>query len=196
MRGPAVLLALLLGVAAALPARAGPLGVTLSDPRDRAHLSALYGAWREAGRDLRDLGLTLPGVRLEAASSADDFARRTGEPWFVAATTRNGVIHTQRLGALAAANRLRFTVRHEAFHAAQPRALPRWLAEGLARLFSGEAARDPQTATGLEHVPEAKLNTLLALRNESGLTAAYREATRRARRLVAARGWAGVLRLN
>lgn len=178
-----------LGFAPALTVREGRLSVTLSDPRDRAHLGAVFGAWRGAERDLRRLGLTVPAVRLQAASSADAFARRTGEPWFVAATTRGTVIHTQRLGALAARGLLPLTIRHEAFHAAQPASLPRGLAEGLARLFSGEAARDPAGPTGLEGVPDRKLNALLAARTQAGLDAAYREATRRARQLVAARGW-------
>ncbi|GBF06771.1 hypothetical protein DAERI_100134 [Deinococcus aerius] len=190
MRLPALLLAGLLGVASA---QGGRLDVAVSDPRDRAYLPAVFGAWRGAGRDLSALGLTLPDTRLAAAASAADFARRTGEPWFVAATTRGAVIHTQRLGALAARGTLALTIRHEAFHVAQPRDLPRWLAEGLARLFSGEAGRDPPGPTGLEGLPEGTLSARLAARGEGDLSAAYREATRRARQLVRARGWARVL---
>ncbi|WP_019586615.1 hypothetical protein [Deinococcus apachensis] len=189
-RGLAVLLAGLLGIASA---RGGQLSVEVGDPRDRAYLPAVFGAWRGVGRDLHALGLTLPDTRLEAATSASDFARRTGEPWFVAATTRGAVIHTQRLGALAARGTLPLTIRHEAFHAAQPRSLPRWLAEGLARLFSGEAERDPRGPTGLEGLPEGTLSARLAARGEGDLSAAYREATRRARQLVQTRGWAKVL---
>ncbi|GMA15456.1 hypothetical protein E5F05_00215 (plasmid) [Deinococcus metallilatus] len=193
MRRRAALLALLLGAASGLTARDGRLSVTVSDARDRTYLPAAFGAWRGAERDLRSLGLTVPDVRLEAASSAADFARRTGEPWFVAATTRGTVIHTQRLGALAAQGSLAVTLRHEAFHAAQPPALPRWLAEGLARVFSGEGGHDPLSPTGLEQVPEGELDRLLANRTGPGLPAAYREATRRARQLVGAQGWARVL---
>ncbi|MBB5233904.1 hypothetical protein [Deinococcus budaensis] len=194
----AVLLALGLGSAPALTVREGRLSVTVGDPRDRAHLGAVFGAWRGAERDLRGLGLTVPAVRLEASASAAEFARRTGEGWLVAATTRGTVIHTQRLGALAARGLLPLTVRHEAFHAAQPAALPRGLAEGLARLFSGEAARDPAGPTGLEEVPDARLGALLAARSPAGLEldAVYREATRRARQLVAARGWRGALAIR
>lgn len=193
MRRRAVLLALLLGAAPALTVREGRLSVTVRDPGDRAHLAAVFRAWREAERDLRDLGLRVPDVRLEAALNAADFARRTGEGWFVAATTRGGVIHTQRLGALAARGTLLLTVRHEAFHTAQPPGLPRWLAEGLARLFSGEAAGDPADPTGLERVPGRDLDARLSARREADLTAAYREATRRAEQRVRARGWARVL---
>lgn len=193
VRRAAVLFALLLGTGPALTVREGRLTVTLSDPRDRAHLGAVFGAWREAGRDLRALGLSVPEVQLRAASSADDFARQTGEPWFVAAVTRGRVIQTQRLGALAARGTLPLTLRHEAFHAAQPPGLSRWLAEGLARLFSGEAARDPAAPTGLEHLPPEALNRYLSARTSENLLRVYREATRQAREEVRARGWAGVL---
>lgn len=194
----ALLLAAVAGAApsAARTARADGLVVAYTDPRDRAALLEVFAAWRAARRDLRDLGLAAPAARIEAAGSAADFARRTGEPWFVAASTRGAVIRTQRLSALAsrgAARGLAVTVRHEAFHAAQPKGLPRFLAEGLARVFSGEAARDPAGPTGLEHRPDADLDALLAARDEATLGAAYVEATRRASRLVRVRGWRAVL---
>ena len=193
MRIQAALLALLLGTAPALTVRQGGLTVTLSDPRDRASLGIVFETWRGAGRDLRALGLSVPEVELRAASTAENSARRTGEPWFMAAVTRGRVIHTQRLGALAARGSLPLTLRHEAFHAAQPPGLPRWLAEGLARVFSGEAGRDPATSTGLERLPDRELDRRLAARSAEDLLRVYREATRRARERVRARGWARVL---
>lgn len=193
MRRAAFLLVLLLGTAPAMTVREGRLTVTLSEPRDRAYLGTVFEAWRGAERDLRALGLSVPRVELRAAGSADDFAHQTGEAWFVAAVTRGQTIHTQRLGALAARGTLPLTLRHEAFHAAQPAGLPRWLAEGLARLFSGEAGSDPPGATGLEGVPDAALNQRLAARTADDLLRIYREATRRARERVRAQGWAGVL---
>lgn len=193
MRVQAALLALLLGSAPALTVREGQLEVTISDPGDRAQLGTVFEVWRRTERDLRALGLSMPEVQLRAASNANDFAHRTGEAWFVAAVTRGRVIHTQRLGALAARGTLPLTLRHEAFHTAQPPGLPRWLAEGLARLFSGEAARDPTSSTGLEHLPERELNRRLAARTAADLLRVYREATRRARERVRVQGWAGVL---
>jgi hypothetical protein len=184
----AVLSALTVGAA-----DAARLTVTVRDPADRAYVHAVRAAWTAAARDLSALGLSVPDARLDAAASAADLAARTGEPWFVAASTRGRVIRTQRLGALAARGLLPHTVRHEAFHVAQPDGLPRWLAEGLARLFSGEAVRDPATPTGLEGVRGADLDRLLAARDEVRLSAAYREATRRAREQVARQGWRGVL---
>ncbi|WP_424952775.1 hypothetical protein [Deinococcus sp.] len=193
------LLALLLasaGQSAAAPAevRRGGLSVVYTDARDRAELSTVFLAWNGAVRDLRARGLSVPAaVSLRAAGSAADFAARTGEPAGIAASTRGNVIYTQRLSALGAHGLLPFTIRHEAFHTAQPAGLARWLAEGLARTFSGEALSDPPAPTGLEGVPDASLSARLLARDPVLLNAAYREATRRARLLVHRRGWRSVL---
>ncbi|WP_407572599.1 hypothetical protein [Deinococcus altitudinis] len=195
---PWALLALLL-ISAGHPAgaaevRRGGLVVEYTDARDRAELNAVFLAWSGAVRDLRAIGLNVPAtVRIEAAGSAAEFAARTGEPAGIAASTRGRVIRTQRLSALGARGLLPFTVRHEAFHTAQPAGLPRWLAEGLARTFSGEALNDPPAPTGLERVPDASLSARLLERDPARLTTAYHEATRRARQLVRTRGWRAVL---
>ena len=173
----------------------GRLSVSYADPRDRQQLGAVYKAWDTAARDLKELGLGLPAnVRIEAAGNAADFAARTGEPANIAASTRGAVIHMQRLSALAGRGLLPTTVRHEAFHTAQPPGIPRWLAEGLARTFSGEGRADPHTPTGLEGLPDARLDAELLGRDPARLTAAYREATVRAAKLVRAQGWRGALR--
>ena len=174
--------------------RRGGLSVEYSDARDRAELGTVFLAWNTAVRDLRAIGLNVPAtVSIEAAGSAAEFFVRTGEPAGIAASTRGDVIRTQRLSALGARGLLPFTVRHEAFHTAQPAGLARWLAEGLARTFSGEALSDPSTRTGLENVPDASLNARLLTRTPAALNAAYREATRRAHRLIQERGWLAVL---
>jgi hypothetical protein len=173
----------------------GRLSVTFADPRDRQQLGAVFKAWDAAARDLRGLGLELPAnVRIEAAGNAADFAARTGEPASIAASTRGAVIHMQRLSALAGRGLLPTTVRHEAFHTAQPPAIPRWLAEGLARIFSGEGRTDPRTPTGLQGLPDARLDAELLGRDPTRLKAAYREATVRAAKLVQGRGWRGALK--
>jgi hypothetical protein len=194
------LLALLLASAGhsagtATEVRRGGLSVAYTDARDRAELGTVFLAWNGAVRDLRAIGLNVPAtVSIEAAGSAAEFAARTGEPADIAASTRGDVIRTQRLSALGARGLLPFTVRHEAFHTAQPAGLARWLAEGLARTFSGEALSDPSTRTGLENVPDAALSAQLLTRAPGSLNAAYREATRRAHRLIQKRGWRAVLR--
>lgn len=180
--------------AAVFEARSGLLTVRYRDARDRAQLGFVFQTWRETVRDLERIGLSAKPTRLEAYSSAQEFARATGEPWFVAASTLGSVIRTQRLSALQQRGTLQFTIRHEAFHTVQPARLPRWLAEGLARAFSGEHDRDPKTPTRLESVSDEALEALLLGRgDQSKLNLAYREAARRAARLVREQGWKAVL---
>ena len=123
---------------------------------------------------------------------AQSFASAEKLDQTLSALTRGQTIYSQRLGALAARGSLTLTARHEAFHAAQP-PLPRWLAEGLARLFSGEAQTDPPGATRLEGLSAGALEAQLLSPDAGARNAAYREATRRARVRVSQVGWAGVL---
>jgi hypothetical protein len=169
------------------------LTIKYHDLRDKTHLEIVVLAWQEAQAKLRATGLEPQAITLEAYASAAQFVKATGEPWFVAAVTQGKRIQTQRLGALKTRGILKFTILHEAFHTVQPTKLPRWLAEGLARIFSGENASDPNH-TKLEQVSEAQLNTVLEGRNaQIGLEQAYWEASRRAKNLLATRGWKSVL---
>lgn len=192
------MLGLLLGSALvssglAAQVRHGNLVVSYVDARDAEQLAAVFRAWDAAAGDLRRLGLPVPArVRIEAALNAAGFAQRTGEAAGIAAITRGATISTQRLGALAARGTLPVTIRHEAFHTAQPPGLPRWLAEGLARTFSGEGSRDPAGVTGLETLSESALSAALAGRQPARLTQAYVEATRRAAAKLRVGGWKGV----
>jgi hypothetical protein len=176
--------------AAPLEFKSGLLTVTIHDSRDEAQLATVFTAFAKARVDLAEIGLEVKPVRLEAFSSANSFARVTGEPAFVAASTRDQTIRTQRLRALKTRGLLEFTVRHEVFHTAQAPSLPRWLAEGLARHFSGEDARDSGQLSGLESVSNGKLNELLLARgSKTALNLVYLEATRRAVKLIRTRGW-------
>ena len=184
------LLALLSPTAQAAQVQHGGLSVTYSDTRDRQQLGAVFLAWDTAAQDLKALGLPPPSkVSVIAASSAANFAALTGEPANIAASTRGATIYTQRLSALALAGRLPITIRHEAFHTAQPAGIPRWLAEGLARTFSDEARTDSPDPTGLGSLSSDELDAQLLSRDPLRLKAAYAEATRRAGKLVRARGW-------
>jgi hypothetical protein len=170
--------------------KSGLLTVTIQDSRDKAQLATVFTAFAKARVDLAEIGLEVKPVKLEAFSSANAFARATREPAFVAASTRDQTIRTQRLGALKARGLLEFTIRHEVFHTAQPASLPRWLAEGLARRFSGEDARDSGQPSGLESASNGKLDELLLARgSRTALNLVYLEATRRAVKLVQVRGW-------
>jgi hypothetical protein len=176
--------------AAPLEFKSGLITVTIQDPRDETQLGIVFRTFKKAQADLAEIGLEIKQVKFEAFSSADEFARATGEPAFVAASTRDQTIRTQRLGALKTRGLLEFTVRHEVFHTAQPATLPRWLAEGLARHFSGEDARDSSQPSGLESVLNGKLDDLLLARgSKTALHLVYLEATRRAVKLIRTRGW-------
>jgi hypothetical protein len=176
------------------------LTIKYHDPKDKAQLEIVVLAWKDGQTKLRALNLepqaiTLEpqAITLEAYASAAQFSKATGEPWFVAAVTQGKRIQTQRLGALKARGILRFTILHEIFHTSQPLKLPRWLAEGLARIFSGENASDP-TQIKLERISETQLNAALEGRNaQVKLEQAYWEASRRAQKLLATRGWKSVL---
>ena len=169
------------------------LTIKYHDPKDKSQLETVVLAWQEAQTKLRAMGLEPQAVSLEAYSSASEFTKATNEPWFVAAITRGKRIQTQRLGALKARGILRFTILHEAFHTVQAAKLPRWLAEGLARIFSGENSSDPHQ-TKLERLTEVQLSDALEGRGaQLGLNQAYWEASRRARALLVTRGWKGVL---
>lgn len=171
----------------------GNLTVTYRDPNDAKQLPLVFSTWEKASKDLKALGLSVPKVQLNAALNAAEFAQRTNESGSIAASTRGSNIHTQRLTALAARGILEGTIRHEAFHTAQPANLPRWQAEGLARMFSGEAERDPAKPTGLEDLTNAQLDARLLGRTPGQTGLAYAEATRRARALVRKFGWHGAL---
>jgi hypothetical protein len=163
------------------------------DPRDQPQLEFVFNVWTQAQAKLRRIGLEPRAITLEAYASARQFTKATGEPWFVAAVTQGTLIQTQRLGALKFRGILRFTILHEAFHTVQPAKLPRWLAEGLARIFSGEDQSDPKQ-TKLEALSQTALNSALEGRNaQIKLNEAYWEASRRARGLLTARGWKGLL---
>jgi hypothetical protein len=192
-----VWLLLVTSIAFAAPAKTKPLEyksglltVTIQDARDKAQVATVLKTFKKAREDLAEIRLEVKPVRLEAFSSANAFARATGEPAFVAASTQGQTIRTQRLGALKARGLLEFTIRHEVFHTAQPASLPRWLAEGLARHFSGEDARDSVQPSGLESVSNGKLDELLLARgSKTALNLVYLEATRRAVKLIRSQGW-------
>ena len=194
---PWVWLLLVTSIAFAVPTetkplefKSGLLTVTIHDPRDKSQLATVFKTFKKAQSDLAEIGLEITPVKLEAFSSANAFAQATGEPSFVAASTRDQMIRTQRLEALKTRGLLEFTIRHEVFHTVQPTSLPRWLAEGLARHFSGEDARDSGQPSGLESVSHGKLDEMLLARDsKTALNLVYLEVTRRAVKLIRTRGW-------
>lgn len=195
----AVLAFLLLGLvspALATSLTRNGLTVTYRDPADRPQVAQVFRVWAQAKSDLEARGLKLPATTLISARSAADFAALTGAPANIAALTRDGTVYTQRLASLSGKNLLPLTLRHEAFHLAQPPELPRWLAEGLARIFSGEAQQDAPSHSQnsqLAALTNAELSERLSQWSGAQLSSAYREAARRASRLLARQGWAPTL---
>jgi len=76
--------------------------------------------------------------------TTQDFMAATGQPWWAAAATRGTTIELQPLATLKRKGILGTTIRHEYAHYVIDRLsggkAPRWLAEGLAAHFAGEAA--------------------------------------------------------
>ncbi len=169
------------------------LKISYADTGDASQLNLVFAIWKNAKQQLTEFGLAVPDAELVAVANANDFLNRTGQGATVAAITTGNRITSQRLAALAAQKLLRFTIRHEAFHLAQPKNMPRWLAEGLARIFSGEHVSASNTATGLAWVTEKELDMLLRSPDTTKRSFAYREASRRAQELLRRMGWRALL---
>jgi SpoIID/LytB domain protein len=106
----------------------------------------------EAARDDMSRRLVAASVNLPVSSPLDivvhpttqSFTAATGQPWFAAGATRGRRIQLQPISVLRRRHILTSTLRHEYAHAVIETAgggrTPRWLAEGLAIHFAGEAA--------------------------------------------------------
>ncbi len=160
-------------------------------PNDRQELRTVFAAWATAKRNLAQMGVKVPAIRVEASLNAANFAALTREPAGIAASTVGKIIYTQRLGALAGRGLLLYTIRHEVFHIVQPAGLSRWQAEGLARIFSGEIRTDPVGHTGFEQLTGPQLDEQLLNREPAALGRAYAEATARVQKLIGRVGWQG-----
>jgi hypothetical protein len=96
--------------------------------------------------------LIAASLKLPGASSFDvvihrttqNFTAATGQPWFAAGATRGRQIQLQPISVLRRRRILTSTLRHEYAHsvieAIGEGHTPRWLTEGLAIHFAGEAA--------------------------------------------------------
>jgi len=110
-------------------------------------LRTLEAAHKDMHRRLIGASLKLPAApRFDVVihGSTQDFTAATGQPWFAAGATRGHRIQLQPLSVLRRRRILASTLRHEYAHsvieAIGEGHTPRWLAEGLAIHFAGEAA--------------------------------------------------------
>jgi len=95
--------------------------------------------------DRASLSLAAEGkVQLIFHGTTQQFMAATGQPSWAAAATRGAVIELQPMALLKRRGILMTTIRHEYAHYVIDRLSsgksPRWLAEGLAAYFAGEAA--------------------------------------------------------
>lgn len=122
---------------------AAPAGIRLelpeSDERERKTLVALID---RAIADLRArAGLGPPGLTIRFHPTVESFRRSTGQPWWIAGSTRGDRIEVLPASVLRARGTLDATLRHELAHASIDEALrdrPLWVREGAAMYFAGE----------------------------------------------------------
>jgi stage II sporulation protein D len=106
-------------------------------------------------------GLIPPSrVRLQVFATLDAFRDATGEPGWIAASTRGDTIRLQPLAQLRVRSILESTLRHELFHvlveSKASAATPLWFREGLVLYFTGEiqgsGTTEPMTAANMETI--------------------------------------------
>jgi stage II sporulation protein D len=171
----------------------------------RREAEAALGALEAARADMRSR-LDAAGVALPARGTLEvfvhettgDFTGATGQPAWVAATTRGRRIESQPLTMLARRGLLAPTLRHEyahaVIHALSRGRAPLWLAEGLAAHVAGEGA------SLTRHAPREKLSLadlekrLAAPASAAEMRALYAAAFREVGALIRAEGEASVWR--
>jgi stage II sporulation protein D len=145
---------------------------TLADAERRA-------GWQLTGR---------PQVRVFPTVGA--YREATGEPGYVAASARGGIIRMQPEGVLRAAGRLESTLRHEFLHlllgvrARKP--VPAWFEEGLVMCLE-------EPGGPLTRWTDEDLSLLQRARSERELRRGYEAARARVASLLRSNGWETVL---
>jgi hypothetical protein len=126
-------------------------------------LRTLEAAHEDMHLRLIAASLKLPGASrfdLVIHSATQNFTAATGQQWFAAGATRGRQIQLQPISVLRRRRILTSTLRHEYAHAVIETIgegrTPRWLAEGLAIHFAGEAAM----LTGFESGKRLSLDEL------------------------------------
>ncbi len=170
---------------------------TLAPERD----SAIFPiAARLLTEDEQAVGWRLPfTVRLQIYPSLDLYRDATGQPGWVAASTRGETIRLQPLAELRAKDILESTLRHELFHLLiESRAhagIPMWFREGLVLYLSGKTAGASPAAAGTSgNMTESQMETIFEnSQDREELGRAYGAAQSRVAALVAQYGKDAVL---
>ncbi len=128
--------------------------------------------------------------RLKVYATVADFRNSTGEPGWVAASTRGRTVQLQPLDVLRETGTLESTLHHELLHIlidsyARP-GTPQWFREGLVLCLSSPSGGQPNEG-GFEDVALLE-KTLRAPQSEEELRQAYSEARARVARLAQQHG--------
>jgi stage II sporulation protein D len=131
--------------------------------------------------------------QIQVFPTLDAYRDTTGQPGWVAATTRGATIRLQPLNVLKQHGVLETTLRHELLHLVmEPHAgknTPAWLKEGLALYFDGSPARPARAMTDAEME-----RALTAPRDQAEQQAAYGGARARVAGMIRDKGKEAVLR--
>jgi stage II sporulation protein D len=164
-------------------------------------LRTLEAAHEDMNRRLIAASLKLPGAsRFDVVihGTTQNFTAATGQQWFAAGATRGRQIQLQPIAVLRRRRILMSTLRHEYAHAVietiGERRTPRWLAEGLAIHFAGEAAMLTRFESR-KHLSLDELENKLEHPASAGETRAlYADACREVRALILRDGESSVWR--
>ena len=129
--------------------------------------------------------------------STGDFVVATGLPAQAAGATRGNTIHLQPIAALRKRGILPTTLRHEFAHAVMEavtnKKIPRWLLEGLAIHFAGEAKF--YASSKVKPAPEEVEKKLTSAQSAAEMKDAYASAYQIIHQLVREKGEANVWKL-
>ncbi|MDQ1610922.1 MAG: stage sporulation protein [Pyrinomonadaceae bacterium] len=164
-------------------------------------LAALEAARADVRARLAAASIAAPALGVLEAfvhETTGDFTGATGQPAWVAATTRGRRIELQPLSTLVKRGLLAPTLRHEYAHAvinalSRSRA-PLWLSEGLAAHVAGEGRALSRDAAREKWTREELDKRLAAPASRAEMRALYAAAFREVGALIRAEGEAGVWR--
>jgi hypothetical protein len=167
------------------------LVLPLSDEAHRRDLELVVNAgMRDIAR--RTGSAVPPSVRFVFHPTVASYCRRTGQPWWTAASTSAARVDLLPVSILGRRGILQTTIRHELAHVLTARALserPAWVKEGAALYLSGEYTRAPRDGTGAKAGCPSD-DELGHSRSAAALRGAYaRAAACYAAQIAAGRSW-------